>query len=86
MAVRIIPQGIDTPLEDIEVRVGDYQTMTDSHGTAELEGASGSHELSVWRIDIEPVFIELKITEDTEIEVGVEPGRFVDEDDERMWM
>ena len=86
VAVRIIPQGIDTPLEDIEVRVGDYQTMTDSHGTAELEVASGSHELSVWRIDIEPVFIELKITEDTEIEVGVEPGRFVDEDDERMWM
>ena len=40
----------------------------------------------MWRIDIEPVFIELKITEDTEIEVGVEPGRFVDEDDERMWM
>jgi len=86
VAVRIIPQGIDAPLEDIEVRVGAYRTMTDSHGTAEVGVARGSHELSVWRIDIEPVFIELKVTGDIEIEVDVEPGRFVDEDDERMWM
>ena len=86
VAVRIIPQDIDAPLEDIEVRVGAYRTMTDSHGTAEVGVARGSHELSVWRIDIEPVFIELKVTGDIEIEVDVEPGRFVDEDEERTWM
>ena len=86
VSVRVVPEGIEAPLEGIEVRVGACRTMTDSDGTAEVEVSSGSHELSVWRIDIEPVFIELSVTQDTEIKVDVEPGRFVDEDDERTWM
>ena len=86
VGVRVVPHGFDAPLEDIEVRVGAYQAMTDSGGVARVAVANGACELSVWRIDIESVTMKIQVDADTEIDVGVEPRRVVDEDEERMWM
>ena len=60
--------------------------MTDLEGMAGVAVAKGTYELSVWRIDIEPVSMRVEVTEDTEIDVDAEPRRIVDEDEGRMWM
>ncbi len=86
VSVRVVPDGVDSSLEDIEVRLGPYRAMTDSAGMARVAVAKGAYELSVWRIDLEPVRLEIDVTEDTEIEVGTGPRQVVDEDEERMWM
>ena len=48
--------------------------------------ANGTYDLSVWRIDFEPVTMKIEVDADTDIDVGVEPRRVVDEDEKRMWM
>ncbi len=86
VSVRVVPEGVDSALEDIEVRLGPYRAMTDSSGMARVAVAKGAYELSVWRIDLEPVRLEIDVDGDTQIEVGAEPRHVVDEDEERMWM
>ena len=86
VTVRVVHEEIDAPLGDIEVRLGPYQAMTDSEGVAGVAVAKGTYELSLWRIDIEPVSMRVKVTGDTEIDVAAAPRRIVDEDEERMWM
>ena len=86
VSVRVVHEGIDVPLGDIEVRLGPYQVMTDPEGVAGVAVAKGTYELSVWRIDIEPVSMSVEVTEDTEIDVDAEPRRIVNEDEDRMWM
>jgi len=86
VSVRVVPEGIDAPLGDMEVRLGPYRALTASEGVAGAAVARGTYELSVWRIDIEPVSMRVEVTEDTEIDVHAEPRRIVDEDEERMWM
>ena len=67
-------------------RLGPYRAMTDSAGMARVAVAKGAYELSVWRIDLEPVRLEIDVDADSEIEVETGPRQVVDEDEERMWM
>ena len=86
VTVRVVPKGIDAPMDNIEVRLGAYRAETDERGLASVGVPKGTYELSAWRIDIEPVSTELEVTGDAMVEVDAAPRRVVDEDEERMWM
>jgi hypothetical protein len=86
VTVRIVPGTVSRSLDGIEVRLGPYRATTDDRGLAIVGVPKGTFELSVWRIDIEPVSLELQVTGDRRVEVEVEPRRVVDEDAERTWM
>ncbi len=76
----------EASLAGVEVRVGPYEAVTDERGAAEVGVASGTFELSVRRIDLEPVSRELRVTGDAEVELVASPRRRVDADEERLWM
>ena len=86
VTVQIVPNGLETPLDNIEVRLGAYQAETDERGLATVGVPKGTYELSALRIDIEPVSTELEVTGDAMVEVEATPRQVVDEDEERMWM
>ena len=86
VTVRVVPKGIDAPMDNIEVRLGAYRAETDERGLASVGVPKGTYELSAWRIDIEPVSTELEVTGDAMVEVDAAPRRVVDEDEERIWM
>jgi hypothetical protein len=83
VTVRVIPKGIDAPLDDIEVRLGPYGAWTDARGLARVGVPKGTYELSAWRIDIEPVSTQMVVVGDDTVEVDATPRLVVDEDAER---
>jgi hypothetical protein len=86
VTVQVVPKGTEASMAGIDVRVGPYRATTDAKGEARVGAAEGSHELSVWRIDLEPVSRRADVNADLRVEVEVEPRRVVDEDAERAWM
>lgn len=86
ITVRIAPGAVSRSLDGIEVRLGPYRSTTNARGVATVAVPTGSFELSIWRIDIEPVSLEVDVTGDRLVELEVEPRRVVDEDAERVWM
>jgi hypothetical protein len=86
VAVRVERRGFDAPGEGIEVRLGPYRAYTDQEGVARVGVPTGSYELSIWRIDLEPWSDSLEVSGDAEVEVVATPRRPVDEDAERLWM
>jgi len=83
VTVRIVPEGTEASMADIEVRLGDYRAHTDLNGVARVGVPRGSHELSAWRVDIEPISSRLDVSGDAAVEVVAVPRRVVDEDAER---
>ena len=86
VTVHVAPNARVGSIGGVEVRVGPYATQTDELGVARVEVARGAHRLSLWRIDIEPVHVELDVSEDAEVTLGVMPRRRVDADADREWM
>lgn len=86
VTVRVVPDALAVPLAGIEVRLGPYHGETDAYGVARVDVPKGTHALSLWRIDIAPVSIEVDVAGDTELRLAPVPRRLVDADAEREWM
>lgn len=85
ITLRVVTDAV-APLDGIEVRLGPYRAETDDRGIARLDVPKGAHELSVWRIDVEPVAREVDVSGDAELTLPVTPRRRADADEEREWM
>jgi len=86
VTVHVEAPALAAPFGGIEVRLGPYRGETDENGVARVEVPKGTHALSLWRIDIEPIAAEVDVTGDTELRIAAAPRRRVDADEERDWM
>jgi hypothetical protein len=86
VTVRVVPDGSTDRLDGIEVRLGPYRTETDERGVARIEVSKGRHELTAWRIDLDPASIPIDVTGDTELTLAAAPRRRIDADEGREWM
>lgn len=77
---------LDASFAGVDVRLGAYRAKTNEKGIAKIGVPAGTYQLTVWRIDIEPVTGELDVTGNATTEVEVARRRIIDEDEERMWM
>ncbi len=75
--------GIEARKQGIEVRVGRYQAVTDETGVAEVGVPKGVHDVSFWRVDLEPATSRIDVSSDVTVDVIAGPKRIVDEDAER---
>jgi hypothetical protein len=83
VTVRFAFEGIDPRRQGIEVRIGPYVAFTDESGVARVAVSEGAHELTFWRVDLEPVSKRVDVTEDTVVDVVAGPRVVIDEDAER---
>ena len=83
VTVRFAFEGIDPRRHGIEVRIGPYVAFTDESGVARVGVPDGVHELTFWRVDLEPVSKRVDVTEDTVVDIVAGPRLIVDEDAER---
>jgi hypothetical protein len=83
VTVRMVLEGIEARKQGVEVRVGRYQAFTDETGVARVGVPKGVHELTFWRVDLEPTSTRTEVTDDVCIDIVAGPRRIVDEDAER---
>jgi hypothetical protein len=81
VSVRVRLEGIEARKQGIEVRVGRFQAWTDESGVAEVGVPKGVHEVSFWRVDLEPATSRVDVTSDVTVDVVAGPRRIEDEDD-----
>lgn len=86
VAVKVMWSEEDAPKAGVEVRVGAYRAYTDENGVAKVGVPKGTHEVSIWRIDLEFWSTSLEVRGDATVEVQAAPRRPLDEDAERIWM
>ncbi len=86
VTVQVVSRVMDASMAGIDVRLGPYRTETDGRGQARVGAVKGSHELRLWRIDVEPASKQLDVAGDIQVEIEVVPRRVVDEDTDRLWM
>jgi hypothetical protein len=83
VTVRFAFEGIDPRKQGIEVHVGRYSGFTDESGVARIGVPKGVHELTFWRVDLEPVSTLVEVDADSVMDVVAGPRVIVDEDAER---
>lgn len=68
-------KGTETPLPDVEVRLGVYRAASDEGGIARIELPKGSYSLSVWKVGYENFSTALDVadTMTVDIEIALEP-------------
>jgi hypothetical protein len=83
VTVRVVLEGIEARKQGVEVRVGRYRSSTDESGVAKLGVPKGVHEVTFWRVDLEPGSTRVEIASDLAVELVAGPRKIVDEDAER---
>jgi len=83
LSVRVRLEGIEARKQGIEVRAGPYQAYTDEGGVARVGVPKGVHELTFWRVDLEPASMRVDVTGDLAVDLVAGPRVVVDEDAER---
>jgi hypothetical protein len=75
ITIEVVQEKANTVIEDTEVRLGAFRTLTNSNGVAYLEVPSGAYELNVWKMGYEFVTRNLEVNSDqsVRIELPVEP-------------
>jgi hypothetical protein len=75
VTVEVFQEKTSTVVEDTEVRLGAFRTLTNVHGVAFLEVPHGTYELNVWKMGYQFVTRNLEVNSDQSlrIELPVEP-------------
>jgi hypothetical protein len=77
VTVKVIDKNTETPVDDVQVRLGVYRGCTDVSGLAKVELRKGAYDLVVFKVGYEPLTKPLEVSSDVavqaEIEVAVEP-------------
>jgi hypothetical protein len=77
VTVKVIDKSTETPVDDVQVRLGVYRGCTDESGFANVELRKGIYDLVVFKVGYEPLTKPLEVNSDVtvqvEIEVAVEP-------------
>jgi hypothetical protein len=83
VTVRVVLEGIEARRQGVEVRVGRYTSSTDESGVAKVGVPKGVHEVTFWRVDLEPTSTRVDVAGDLAVELIAGPRKVVDHDAER---
>ena len=86
VTVTVVEEDSQTPLQNVQVRLGVYRALTDEHGLASLEVAKGEYDLDLWKVGYEMHPKTVNVTESVAIQVKAVIAPDKDPDDERVWM
>jgi hypothetical protein len=86
VSVRVRLEGIDARKQGIEVRVGRFQAWTDESGVARVAVPKGVHEVTFWRVDLEPTSTRVEVMDDVSVDIVAGPRQVEDLDAKRAWM
>jgi uncharacterized membrane protein len=86
VTVTVVEEDSQTPLQNVQVRLGVYRALTDEHGLANLEVAKGEYDLDLWKVGYEMHAKTVNVTESVAIQVKAVIAPDKDPDDERVWM
>ena len=75
VTVEVVQEKTNSTIEQTEVRLGAFRTLTNAHGVAYLEVPRGAYELNVWKMGYEFVTRNLEVNGDqsVRVELPVEP-------------
>ena len=86
VAVRVVEEGTEHPLESADVRLGIYRARTDKRGLASLEVPKGTYEVDAWKTGFETVPRTVEVSEDVTLQVLARALPEPDPDFDRTWM
>ena len=86
VTVTVAERGTDTPLENVQVRLGVYRASTDERGRASLAVPTGSYDLYLQKVGYEMRAETVEVTETVSIQVEAVAAPDPDPDDEQIWM
>jgi len=75
VTVEVVEQNTNTAVDNSEVRMGPFRTLTNANGVAVLEVPRGTHELNAWKLGYEFTTHNVDVNEDVSltVELVVEP-------------
>ena len=83
VTVKVIERSTETPVDDVQVRLGVYRGCTDESGSAKVELRKGVYDLVVWKLGYEPLTKALEVIADVTVEVEIEAAT---EPEQEYWM
>ncbi len=86
VAVKVIQEDTNDPLEGAHVRLGLYRGRTDERGLASLAVPKGEYDLDAWKTGYETVLQTVEVTDDVTFEIQARPVPEIDPDEEQTWM
>ena len=78
----VVEEDTQTPLQNVQVRLGVYRALTDEYGLANLEVAKGEYDLDLWKVGYEMHPKTVNVTESVAIQVKAVIAPDKDPDDE----
>ena len=86
VTVKITEKETQTPLDNVEVRLGVYRASTNAQGLASIELPAGVYALDAWRTGYETLPITIEVRKDLLIQVEAVLCPEKDPDDSQVWM
>ena len=83
VTVKVIDKSTETPLDDVQVRLGVYRGCTDESGSAKVDLRKGTYDLVVWKLGYEPLTKPLEVISDVAIQVEIEAAT---EPEQEYWL
>ena len=79
----MIEQGTETPIADVQVRLGPYRGETDETGSAKIEVPKGRYDLNIWKVGFEapPRILDIE----ADLAVAIEAAIVPEEDPDAIW-
>ena len=83
VSVRIVEKDTQSPVADVQVRLGVYRTSSDETGIARMSVPSGVHALSIWKAGYDAPDTTVEVTRSEE--VLIEMAKLPEEDPFAFW-
>jgi hypothetical protein len=83
LTVTVIEQGTETPIADVQVRLGPYRGATDAAGAAEIAVPKGRYDINIWKVGFEAPARTVDI--DADLAVAIEAAIVPEEDPDAIW-
>ena len=69
VSVTVVEENTETPVHDVQVRLGVHRTSTDEAGLARFAVPSGEHTLSVWKAGYDAPKRTVRVTKPEEVRI-----------------
>ena len=86
VTVKVTEKDTETPLENVGVRLGMYQALTDAQGLASLQVPGGVYNLDAWKAGYETLPRTVEVGKDLMVQVEALCVPENDPDDTQVWM